>query len=586
MPGQQAKSKDLFSRFESAQPADQEAMFQIYQSHLTTARDLVRNYRGSKKEYQAVFTVLHNFERWMADVFGEPNGANDSIAQRLTHEQEALIHEGFTIHEQSSQPMQPIEKQRTIEELLAIAAQSFQVWFSKIAKDNGVETALTILNVPVKNLPGVILPPKDTTKIEKGSGTGLDEFREIPRMQQLIAFLNRNGVFTDDIQITAGELLPDQMRESTYYLVEIPSLQRSILVCNQVGEATFIVKTHINPKLLMTLDKESLQKQYPTQVSRVTYNHQDQWETALYENIFTSNRLVQSGTIVQKNTPLDKAYFEDPIKVRSDLEAYALVDGRSVEDISVIKRPIAVLCANGETIKFNTYLNHAGVALGLAKNSSESRRIKSRIIAKLKSIIGIEEQIFCEMDADYFNNPTKVDADLTLFAMAAGKDSVEDLFATRTHTIKIQCSNGEPLTLLTYLNRAGIAFNMAKDSVEAMNIHSAILTKLKSIIGIKEQIFSEMDADYFNHATKVDVDLTLFAMTAGKDCVEKLTTSNSNTIMIICTNDEPLTLKTYLTRAGQALGRAKDSRESQKIHGSILQRLKSIIGIGEQKVAS
>lgn len=572
MPGQKKQSKDLFAKFESAQPADQETMLQTYQSHLTTARDLVRNYRGSKKEYQTVFTVLLNFERWMADVFGEPNGANDNIAQRLTHEQETLIHEGFTAHEQNSQPM---EKQRTIEELLATAAQSFQVWFSKIAKDNGVEAALTILNVPVKNLPGVILPPKDTTKIEKGSGTGLDEFREMPRMQQLIAFLNRNEIFTDDIQITAGELLPNQMRESTYYLVEIPSLQRSILVCNEVGEATFIVKTYINPKLLLTLDKESLQKQYPTQVSRIIYSNQDQWETSLYENIFISNKLLQSGTNAQKNTPMDKAYFEDPIKVRNDLEAYALADGRSVEDLSVIGNSIEVLCSSGETMKFNTYLSHAGIALGLAKDSPESRRIKSTTIAKLKSIIGIDT--FSEMDADYFNNPIKVDADLTLFAMAAGKESVEDLFATRAHKITSHCSNGESLTFLTYLNRAGIALGIAKGTVEAMNLHAPILAKLKSIIGIEEQTFSEMDADYFNNPVKVRADLKLFTEATGKEYIEDLKTSYSHTINIICANGEPLSLKTYLYRAEIALGFAKKSQAGAV--KPILRRLKSIIGI-------
>jgi hypothetical protein len=509
----------------------------------------------------------------MADVFGEPNGPNDNIAQRLTHEQETLIHEGFTTHEQNSQPME----KRTIEELLAIAAQSFQVWFSKIAKDNGVEAALTILNVPVKNLPGVILPPKDNVKLETGSGTGLDEFRKMPRMQQLIAFLNRNEIFTDDIQITAGELLPNQMRESTYYLVEIPSLQRSILVCNEVGEATFIVKTYINPKLLLTLDKESLQKQYPTQVSRVIYSNQDQWETALYENIFISNTLLQSATNAQKNTPMDKAYFEDPIKVRNDLEAYALADGKIVEDLSVTENSIEVLCSNGETKKFNRYLSHAGIALGLAKDSIESKRIKSKTIAKLKSIIGIDT--FSEMDADYFNNPIKVDADLTLFAMAAGKESVEDLFTTRTHKIITHCSNGEPLTFLTYLNRAGIALGIAKGTVEAMNMQSPILAKLKSIIGIEEQTFSEMDADYFNDPTKVRADLKLFAKAMKKDCIEDLTTSHDSSTTIICANDEPVSLKTYLTRSGLALGLANNSQESAAKVASTLKKLKIFIGI-------
>lgn len=80
-------------------------------------------------------------------------------------------------------------------------------------------------------------------RIVKGEGEA--EFhRLLPRLQTLLFLLNKDfGVSFEDnseFRLSKGGLDPDMFRKESYYMIELPSLERTILVCDEEGNRTYI----------------------------------------------------------------------------------------------------------------------------------------------------------------------------------------------------------------------------------------------------------------------------------------------------------------------------------------------------------
>jgi hypothetical protein len=87
------------------------------------------------------------------------------------------------------------------------------------------------------------------------------------------------------------------MRQNPYVIVEIPKLRRQILVCDEVGEATFVVGTIFDRALLARMTKEDLLKNYPEVVKRVVYRDGVQWEAEVVEYLFVDLNLDEISKI-------------------------------------------------------------------------------------------------------------------------------------------------------------------------------------------------------------------------------------------------------------------------------------------------
>lgn len=92
----------------------------------------------------------------------------------------------------------------------------------------------------------VIVPPDSsrTQPIAAGDGSFENPKEKIPKLNTLLLLLSRGLDIDieddDEVTITGGVLRPNMMRSVSYDLVEIPSLERVVLVCDEVGNATYV----------------------------------------------------------------------------------------------------------------------------------------------------------------------------------------------------------------------------------------------------------------------------------------------------------------------------------------------------------
>ncbi|MSR87343.1 hypothetical protein EXS70_04205 [Candidatus Peribacteria bacterium] len=116
------------------------------------------------------------------------------------------------------------------------------------------------LEIVFENIEAVLVPPGEQ-EVQKGDGGG--EWKKLefePRLQHLIQALQQNNIFTDDLIITKGILRPNMMRKEGYVLVEIPRIGREVLVCNQVGEATFVSSRRLGIQTYTRSTKHELEQ--------------------------------------------------------------------------------------------------------------------------------------------------------------------------------------------------------------------------------------------------------------------------------------------------------------------------------------
>lgn len=148
-----------------------------------------------------------------------------------------------------------------------------------------------------------IITPPSIGHIPVGSGNGeMTEKSTIPRLKTLL-FIASNGLGIDisseskELKLTEGALSSEMVRKAPYYLVEMPTIERTVLVCDEEANATFIFNdTYMaqygisseDLKLLTKYDLDDLiahdprfgkkLKYYPdSYVAKLTYYLSDKW---------------------------------------------------------------------------------------------------------------------------------------------------------------------------------------------------------------------------------------------------------------------------------------------------------------------
>lgn len=119
--------------------------------------------------------------------------------------------------------------------------------------------------------PHMIIPPSTLPGVK---GNGQAEFKQNgiqPRLKTILFMLaNEFGLDLNDPREVKlplkGKNDPDAMRQESYALLEIPALNRVILVCDEVGNATYVLdsaelqKAEISQPQLITMTKPELDK--------------------------------------------------------------------------------------------------------------------------------------------------------------------------------------------------------------------------------------------------------------------------------------------------------------------------------------
>lgn len=221
--------------------------FSRFQSFQYQAHDLCTTFRGKRAEVEELLGELISFEQWMLETF---RGAGTDGAW-LT-ECRVIRAAGREAHAMA------------IDEFLDLANHRIKRLLQKKEID-----------ILTDRLDFVLLP-SGSRAIQTGDGSGILEHpRFEPRLDLLIAALVRRGIGTDTMILRTGTLLPNQMRQESYTLLELPDIQREVLVCNQVGEATFVIRRHLGAPAYSRHTKEELQT-LPG-VVRIVCHEETQW---------------------------------------------------------------------------------------------------------------------------------------------------------------------------------------------------------------------------------------------------------------------------------------------------------------------
>ena len=115
----------------------------------------------------------------------------------------------------------------------------------------------------------VIVPPDAHLQpIVPGNGEGIKEKELIPRLKTLLFILKEDYEIEltdpEQVRIAKGKTTDEMMRDEPYYSVEVPSLNRTVLVCDEEGNATFVIDTkrlrelEISTEQLLEMTKDEL----------------------------------------------------------------------------------------------------------------------------------------------------------------------------------------------------------------------------------------------------------------------------------------------------------------------------------------
>ncbi|MBI4272371.1 hypothetical protein HY621_00780 [Candidatus Uhrbacteria bacterium] len=242
---------------------------QEYRDLYARALNAVQVYNGTEDSYNSVTEILISLEQ---------KTRSFQLAPSLSiPKQDQITADIFLPYSKDSQA-------DIIGNLLdiAAAADSVRRVIQEALREGGQETESSPLYV--RRVEGVILPPADHPTVLPGEGD-FEPARFEERLFELTRILAREKIFLDDCMVAIGLVMRTQMRRVSYALVEIPRINRAVLVCDQVGEATFVVHGLRDPDRYLSLEKEHL-KNDPT-VRRIVRRTPQQWHSDLGIYLFT-----------------------------------------------------------------------------------------------------------------------------------------------------------------------------------------------------------------------------------------------------------------------------------------------------------
>jgi len=136
----------------------------------------------------------------------------------------------------------------------------------------------------VKYLDWVILPPWEGSiqNWTQESEAKEEKILAESRYGKVLEILRENKIFADDIIAYSANLRDNQMRKTSYRVVQIPSISKTIFVCDQYWEASFVCDSLVYPEVFLDHTKSQIREQLDAQRVR----HVLWWEEKLREFVF------------------------------------------------------------------------------------------------------------------------------------------------------------------------------------------------------------------------------------------------------------------------------------------------------------
>ncbi|MEI6850669.1 MAG: hypothetical protein WCK26_01750 [Candidatus Saccharibacteria bacterium] len=110
----------------------------------------------------------------------------------------------------------------------------------------------------------IIIPTDKSPKITEGKG-GFETNGSIPRLKTVLFVLSNDFDVdlnnSDQINLKKGLMADEMVRHDSYYLIEAPVLKRTILVCDEEGNATYVFNNSLmNESNITSVDLQKMTK--------------------------------------------------------------------------------------------------------------------------------------------------------------------------------------------------------------------------------------------------------------------------------------------------------------------------------------
>ena len=136
----------------------------------------------------------------------------------------------------------------------------------------------------VRELEWVILPPWEGNIREWDWKAEVREKRELleSRYGKVLEILRQNEIYVDDIIVYTWVLRDNQIRKTSYRVIQIPRLSKTIFVCDEYGESSFIAASLVYPEVFLEETKSDIREKLD--VERVV--HSKGWEERFTDVVF------------------------------------------------------------------------------------------------------------------------------------------------------------------------------------------------------------------------------------------------------------------------------------------------------------
>jgi hypothetical protein len=212
-----------------------------------------------------------------ADIVTRPVGNNiDEYAERAFQDLVDLVQDVQATYDmQPTIPATSPDGSRTIEDerralayfgLDPYAVESVLAHLERISNLDGIIADIT------EHIPRVIVPPAHRQQPLVPGGEKPYIKQHIPRLKTFLSALGANfGIDLrdrDQCRVIEGQVDPDMMREESYKLVLLPSLQRAVLICDEAENVTFVFDSSVlathegapTPNQLIDMTKDQLRE--------------------------------------------------------------------------------------------------------------------------------------------------------------------------------------------------------------------------------------------------------------------------------------------------------------------------------------
>lgn len=234
----------------------------VYRGVLAKLLKQARVYDGTEQAYQTILAELNFLEQFVPALVNSDLAVVTADVERAFGAWASMI----------------VPSRAVINNILGRSAASMNRNFDRIF----AQLCRVTLDKPL--LPADSLPEP----IGQGEG-GSVEVRFEDRLKPVLAMLQSRGVFADDLVLVSGPVVPGAMREVSYIQIDIPRLQRSILVCNQVEEATFIFHGLLPRSIATMASKSQLIATYGDRLCKVEKHGEAEWLGAIEQALFTDS---------------------------------------------------------------------------------------------------------------------------------------------------------------------------------------------------------------------------------------------------------------------------------------------------------